>query len=171
MRTLLLHCLLLLAALAPPAAAHMMKIDGDAGVVIHVDPDDNPVAGEPARVFLEIKHKSPQFKAAACDCRLRISRAGTTVIEQAVRPGDFRAGVASLVFPAGGIYRVAVSGKPAAGAAFKAFQVAFDIRVENGAQAPASEGGSVHAHWPALLAALLAALAAGFAIFKTRKKP
>ena len=149
----------------------MMKVDGNAGVVIHVDPNDDPVAGEPARVFLEIKHKSPQFNAAACDCRLRISRDGTTVVEQAVRPGDFHSSVASLVFPAGGIYRVAVSGKPSAGAGFDPFEVAFDVRVENAAGAAPPQESWASRHWPGVLAALLAALAGALTIFKTRKKP
>jgi len=129
-------CIMLL----PAAAAHMLKTDGDIGVLMHVDPDDEPVAREPATFYFEIKDRSGKFSSARCDCRLRVLNEGREVLHEAPAERTAQANGAALAaaytFAEAGVYRVELHGVPAGDASFTAFSVPFDVRVErNGAGA------------------------------------
>lgn len=47
--------LLLVFALPQTASAHVLQTDGSIGAVLHVDPDDNPIIGEKATFFFDLK--------------------------------------------------------------------------------------------------------------------
>jgi hypothetical protein len=114
---------------AAEAGAHMLKTDGDIGVLMHVDPNDEPVAREPATFFFEIKDRSGHFSGAECDCRLKILREDRQIADQPAQAGQ--TGVAAkFSFPEAGMYRVELNGAPVAQGRFARFSVPFDLRVE-----------------------------------------
>lgn len=161
MRTLVAVVLMLLSAI-PPVFAHMLKTDGDIGVLMHVDPNDEPVQGEKASFYFEIKDRTGRFTSAGCDCRLRVFSGQKQIADEAAQatgtsPGS-GAAAAWFVFPAAGIFRIELAGTPAK-AAFSAFKVSFDLRVERGD----SRANALSGPWLAfviVVAALLLAAAA-----------
>ncbi len=127
----LLPVLFLLASVATgsTAMAHLLKIDGDIGVLMHIDPSDAPLERQKATLFLEIKDRSGQFAPGRCECRLSIASQGRQIFAAPVFRGELSSAV-SFSFPAAGAYRVEVSGVPAVSGAFQPFRVAFEVRVQ-----------------------------------------
>ncbi len=119
-------------ALCGQALAHVLKIDRDIGVLMHIDPGDSPVERDKATLFFDIQDRTGRFGAGQCDCRLRIQRDGAQVFEGKLAVQSAQSAAASYSFPEAGMYRVEVSGQPQPGAVFQAFTAAFDVRVERG---------------------------------------
>ena len=120
----------LLVAIYPPAAlAHLLQTDGDIGVLMHVDPGDEPAVGEQATLMFELNDRREAFRPDRCDCRLRILLNDKEVFNGALMGDKSASAAVPFVFTDAGIYRVEVAGDPRPGAAFKAFRVAFDVRV------------------------------------------
>lgn len=134
MRYLLLSCALLLFFLtASFSYAHILSVDGAMGVTLHVDPQDEPLAGVPSRIYVLFSPKSGTYFALEhCDCRLRIEKGGTQLVEMSVTHEAEHAGdshVLTYAFPERGVYRVVVEGASASGPLFDPFSVHFDLRV------------------------------------------
>lgn len=122
-------------ALALPASAHEWKTDGKIMVLLHAEPGDDPVVGEPARLFLYVKDEEEQFDPALCDCRVRVTGSGMTVFDDAVgetTDTDWGSNVleAPVTFPRRAVYTVALTGAPKAGAGFAPFALDYTMRVE-----------------------------------------
>src|SRR5258708_30418892 len=75
----LVFCLL---SLAQRAEAHFLVIDGDIGVVLHVDPNDDPVAARPAYFFFTFKDATGKFQAKNCYCRINIVEQDKVIYSQ-----------------------------------------------------------------------------------------
>src|SRR6185369_15266285 len=56
--------------------AHILKYDGDIGAVLHVDPDDDPIAGQPTNFFFEFRDKTNKFVSGDCNCTVTITEEG-----------------------------------------------------------------------------------------------
>src|SRR5689334_22170899 len=87
--------------IAPQASAHSLETDGNIGGVIHIDPDDSPVAGEAAVLFFELKDKTRQFEFQHCDCRITISSEGRQFYA-----GPLTSLVYRYTFPQAGDYQI-----------------------------------------------------------------
>ncbi len=143
--------LLLLAMLHQPVAlAHQLETDGDIGVLMHVDPGDEPVVGEQATFMLDIQDRRGAFLLAGCDCRLRLSLDGGEVFSGQIKDDKSGTLTVQVLFAKPGIYRAEVTGDPLSGTVFQKFRVVFDVRVTPGE----SSGGS----WWLLIACAIAAL-------------
>ncbi len=126
----LVYFLALGAWLCSPASAHLLKIDRDIGVLMHIDPADAPIEREQATLFFDIKDRTGKFAAERCDCRLQVIDRGKQIFSDRLS-GQGLSASAAFSFPAAGMYLVQVSGAPRQ-AAFQSFHVAFDVRVERG---------------------------------------
>ncbi|MEJ0073385.1 MAG: hypothetical protein WDN27_04895 [Candidatus Saccharibacteria bacterium] len=64
--------LIVMAGLAIPgaASAHVLKIDGSIGGVLHINPDDNPTTGNPTDYILSFDDDSGKFNLA----KMRLQR-------------------------------------------------------------------------------------------------
>ena len=149
-----------LVAMHPPAVlAHILQTDGDVGVLMHVDPGDEPVVGEPSMFMFEITDRREKFSLDRCDCRLRVLLNDKEVLSEPLK-GDQSASVAvPFVFAEAGIYRAEIAGNPRPGAASQAFRVAFDVRVIPNESQEISGWSVVQKYW-VLIAAAFAALIA-----------
>src|SRR5258706_8999090 len=90
--------------------AHTLKIDGTIGVILHVDPDDAPVAGIESKLFVEIQDKSGRFNVnnpENCDCRLSIVQKDKTIKTLAVTTGGTYNQL-RYTFPISGVYHVVI---------------------------------------------------------------
>ena len=118
------------------ASAHVLESDGSVGAVLHINPADEPVAGEVSDIYFEIKDKKQKFQAKDCVCKLRITRDRTVIFEQ---PFD-KDGGSSYTFPAQDVYTVSALGTPKEGATFEPFELNYSVRVEKGAVGTANVG-------------------------------
>lgn len=114
------------------AAAHEYKTDGSVTVLLHSNPDDDPIAAEPASLFFQVSDTSERFDPALCDCSVTISNQGQKLFGGSL----FRIGGPSIysftipfTFPKKAVYSISVTGKPKAVGTFQSFQVQYDLRI------------------------------------------
>lgn len=72
-QVLLLFVFVLFLTIASPAIAHKVKTEGDVGATLHVEPNDNPRAGEPAKTWFALTRKGGKvIPIAECNCQLAV---------------------------------------------------------------------------------------------------
>ncbi len=164
-----------------PTYAHLLKTDGSIGAVLHIDPDDDPVAGQQAGFFFEFKDKQNKFTPRNCDCTFSITEDGKEIFSQALFANNANPSLdnASLffTFPERNVYQVKVSGKPNSPNAFQAFTLVYDIRVAKGtnqSSSPIQSAGSnnwLSIHFAHLIAAIIIAVFFVFSMIWQKLKP
>jgi len=134
--------ILFLGLLASPVSAHEVKISGDVGGTLHIAPNDNPQAGQPAQAWIALTRRGGQIiPLAQCNCQLAIYSQPRTARSAAILKPTLKAvsaeryqGVpgAEIVFPKPGSYVLELNGTPKAGASFKPFQLTYTVTVGAG---------------------------------------
>ena len=158
------------ALLSATASSHLLKIDRDIGVLVHVDPNDAPVAREKAALFIEIKDRSNRFAPERCDCRLAISAQGKQIFSDKIFTQGRQSSGSFFLFPEAGMYRLDVVGTPLDGTSFQAFRIPFDIRVEPNESSQGSGESPLTRYWPVWMVLLLAVIAFIFAVLSRKKR-
>ncbi len=142
-----------------PVFAHVLKVDGNIGAVLHIDPDDDPIANLPSNFYFEFKDKQNQFDITKCNCQVYISESGKQLYTQAISSPTF-----SYTFLKKDVYQLVVIGQPTSGYNFQQFSLSYDIRVarENlSSQATNYPSQTTNpfdwilSHWPHFLAGFL----------------
>ena len=130
----LCFCLMLL-AFPGFVYAHTLKIDKNIGIILHVDPDDAPVATEETKLFVEIEDKNGRFNVTNpenCDCRMTILQ-GDTVLKTVPVTTAGAYNQLRFTFPRSGVYYVRILGKPnGKGLQFQEFTGDFEYFVKPG---------------------------------------
>lgn len=113
--------------------AHVLKTDGDIGAILHIDPDDDPIAGSLSTFFFEFKDRTDKFKPQDCDCNISIFEGGKDIYSQPLfqnnpSPSLDNASF-SYTFPEKNVYQVTIYGKPKTPNEFQTFYLNYDIRV------------------------------------------
>lgn len=120
-------------------SAHVLKTDGSIGAVIHVSPDDDPVARTSTDFFFDIKDKSSKFSPDTCDCKAAIIQGGKEIYSaplfQNSNGPSLDSASFSFTFPEKDVYKVQISGKPTTPNAFQPFTLSWDLRVAKEANA------------------------------------
>jgi hypothetical protein len=140
-RTIVALCALALLTAPTPTLAHVTKSDGDMKVMMHLDPDDEPLAGSSTKLHLLFRHAQQSFELSNCDCAVwiapykdlaSIEATGTHIplSEDMREASDSRVYATTTTFPTRGIYALVVEGTPREESAFKPFRVVFDTRVD-----------------------------------------
>jgi len=124
-----------------PASAHQLQVDNNIGAELHVEPQDDPVAGQEAKLYFEITDRTGQFQEGNCDCKVAIERNGQNI---------FTADLADPVhytFPEQDSYIVSLSGAPKPGVDFQNFTLRYDIQAQGGSRSSNSfvAGAKQHA--------------------------
>lgn len=130
---IILSFIFIFSLLPQPASAHFLKTDQTVGAVIHVTPNDEPVAGLPSSFFFEFKDEANKFRPDECDCTFLVKRAGKTIYSQKLfqnndKPSLKDASI-SYTFPQTDIYQVQIEGKSKAENLFAPFTLSWDFRV------------------------------------------
>ncbi|MEA5617104.1 hypothetical protein VB711_04510 [Cronbergia sp. UHCC 0137] len=122
--------------------AHKVKIAGDIGGTLHIEPNDNPRAGEPAQAWFALTRKGGKIlPLKECNCQLSIYAEPHTpgeppLLEPVLIPvqAERYQGIpgATITFPKPGAYQLELSGKPATGGSFQPFELKFDVTVAAG---------------------------------------
>jgi hypothetical protein len=133
-----------MAGLAPQALAHVLKNDGPIGVLLHVNPDDDPIVGQPAALLFSVTDSTNRFDPAACNCMVTISEQGKQLFSGSMLRLGSAASIYSLTlpftFPEKAVYHIVASGHPKNGKSFQNFQVDYDLRVDRGTDAQPASG-------------------------------
>jgi len=110
--------------------AHTLKTHSTVGALFHVDPNDQPIAGMPATIYIELQDKSNLLTTDNCNCKLVISMLDKEVFAAPI----FQPGSASLAtktaftFPEAGVYTVSLEGEPTDG--IEPFDLDYEVEVK-----------------------------------------
>ncbi|TAF04162.1 MAG: hypothetical protein EAZ77_16090 [Nostocales cyanobacterium] len=135
----------------PIASAHTVKIAGDVGGTIHIEPNDNPRAGESAETWFALTRKGGKvLPLKECNCQLAIYAEPHTpgepaLLQPALKPvnAERYQGIpgAEITFPKPGIYELQLSGKPTTDGSFRPFELKFQVTVAAGKAVAATQAG------------------------------
>jgi hypothetical protein len=125
---------LILSVIALPAAvsAHVLKIDGDIGAVLHINPDDNPVSGRPTDYILYFEDYTGRFDLSVCRCQVSVVKDGRTLATSSLAKAAGLTSENKFTFPQPGVYDLKVSGQPERTGAFQPFALDYPVRVTGG---------------------------------------
>jgi hypothetical protein len=133
---------------ATPVEAHVLASDGNIGAVLHVDPDDNPIAGQQSGFFFEFKDKQNKFTPQNCDCTFVVIENGKTIYTQPLFQSNSNPSLSSAsvfyTFPQRDVYEVDVIGKPLTPHAFQQFKLVWNWRVDQQASQQSTSVQSNH---------------------------
>ncbi|MHC5934396.1 hypothetical protein [Nostoc sp.] len=125
-----------------PVAAHQVEVAADVGATLHIEPNDNPSAGEPSQAWFALTRRGGKvIPLSQCNCQLAVyakpyAAGEPPLLEPALEPvaAERYQGVpgAEVVFPKPGIYELQLNGKPVSGARFKPFKLKFEVTVAGG---------------------------------------
>ncbi len=145
---LLLSCIVITLTNILPVSAHKVEIAEDVGGTLHLEPNDNPPAGEAVVAWFALTRKGGQvIPLEQCNCQLAIytephSADSPALLKPPLKPvsAERYQGIpgAEITFPQPGAYQLQLSGKPAPEADFKPFQLKFNVTVAAGSAAPAT---------------------------------
>ncbi|MEE3715655.1 hypothetical protein V2H45_02725 [Tumidithrix elongata RA019] len=130
-----------LSVLPTKVYAHEVEVSGDVGGLIHLEPNDNPVAGKPTQVWIALTKRGGEIiPLEQCDCILEVRtkpfRLSSVPIFPTLKPtsAERYRGIpgAEVIFPHIGRYELQLSGKPKAGADFSPFVLNFEVTVATG---------------------------------------
>jgi hypothetical protein len=135
------------------AEAHFLQISGSIGAVLHIDPDDDPIAGQVSAFYFEFKDESKKFVVQDCNCSIIITDL-TTKEKTAIPQKDIgyiqtTTLIFKYTFPKKGIYRVEVVGP---------FTLSYDIRVDRESIAQETKVPSHTLHYILFGGAILATI-------------
>jgi hypothetical protein len=107
-------------------ASHQTLVNNGVAVTLHVNPNDEPVAGQEAIVsVVKIATKKGIFKWSTCRCHMKIFKPdGTTLLDQTAVPK------LTFTFPAVGAYGITVSGRVNRNHKWATFKVTFGLRAD-----------------------------------------
>jgi hypothetical protein len=124
------------------AEAHKVKTTEDVGATIHIEPNDNPRAGEVSKAWFALTRKGGKvIPLSKCKCQLAVYAEPHAVkepalLEPALQPMTVERykGIpgAEITFPRPGAYQLQLRGKPASGESFKPFELKFEVTVAAG---------------------------------------
>jgi hypothetical protein len=113
--------------------AHTLKTDGQITVLLHTDPDDDPVAGREATILLSVTDPASQFNPADCDCLVTVAEKNRQLLS--IHPPTSRQTsiydfAVPITFPERAVYQITLSGTPKSAGQFQPFAVTYDLRVD-----------------------------------------
>lgn len=152
--------------------AHVLETDGTIGAVLHIDPEDDPIAGQPSGFFFEFKDKDGKFKPQDCDCLFTVLEDGKQFFSQPLFASSSEASLTSATvffnFPKKSVYQIEVVGTPIKEDLFQSFTLVYDVRVarEGGVSKPDSGAGR---YSPLFVFVVIASVLGVFALFKRRR--
>ena len=141
------------------AQAHTVKTSGDVAALFHIEPDDNPKAGQASRAWFALTKKGGELiPLEKCNCKLEVhpephKEGSEPLLEpplKAISAEQYQ-GVpgAEIVFPKAGIYELEISGTAKDGQSFQPFELSYDVTVQSGEAAQSSIAPSPIAQVPA----------------------
>jgi hypothetical protein len=136
-------CFVLFGMTSGSVSAHVYLTVGPMEIFSHIDPDDDPIVGEQARLFFIFAHADNKFDSKLCDCTATVkTNAGKELYSTKLfKVADPSVAEFDYTFADKGIYDIEITGKPLAGASFEAFEAHRILRVERTAVGTVEDKG------------------------------
>ncbi len=138
-------------SLTQPVSAHVLLTSGSIGATVHVDPEDDPIVGNPTNFYFEFKDKENKFNSADCNCKISLSKNGTEIYSQdlfTTSPGnDISSPIFQFTFPEKNIYTLKITGIPKTPESFQAFELNHTLRItreQNSNQPTTTNPSGIH---------------------------
>jgi len=110
-----------------PGWAHQIASNNGVSVQVHVNPNDEPIAGTPTTIWVvrvkNVKGKG-LFSWATCRCQLKVFDSSGTVVQS----GAAKAAQTAITFPEAKAYGITFSGRIKRNGIWKTFKVSYAIR-------------------------------------------
>lgn len=117
-----------------PVEAHFLATDKNIGAILHVDPNDSPMAGSQASFFFEFKDKLNKFKPQNCNCTFEVDADGKAIFTQSLFQNNSNPSLSNAsifyTFPKIDVYTIKVIGNPITPNAFQPFTLTWYFRVD-----------------------------------------
>ncbi len=120
-------------------SAHEVEVSGDVAATFHLEPNHNPRAGQPAKVWFALTRRGGQIiPLQQCNCKLAVypkeRQEGDKPLMQPPLKGvsvERYKGIpgADIVFPKAGLYQLKLSGTAKNPANFKPFELTYTVSV------------------------------------------
>lgn len=133
---------LILLLSASPSFAHSVKVSQGVGGTLHIEPNDQPTAGESSLVWFALTRRGGQtIPLTECDCQLQVfkeprSANPTPILTPSLTPVNAERYTqipgANFAFPQPGRYQLQITGKPKTGGSFQPFELTFPVTVAQG---------------------------------------
>lgn len=115
--------------------AHFLAVDNGISAYLHIDPNDDPIAGETAILNFDIHDEQKHFMLATCDCSVFIKENGKTLfsdnLKKHMAKNSIGTGSVSYIFPSATVYTIEVVGKPLQKNSFQPFDLQWDFRINH----------------------------------------
>ena len=105
--------------------AHVLETAGSIGMVLHVDPDDDPIAKVPSKMYFDFKDKAGDFDINNCTCYLKIYAQDELIHTERLIKTD-----TTFTFPNKNVYTIRLEGEPKTNPGFNKFSLSYDLRVD-----------------------------------------
>lgn len=127
-------------AIALPVFAHKVQTAADVGATLHIEPNDNPRAGESSLTWFALTRKGGQIiPLSECDCKLAVyskSSSSQPLLEPPLKSISAERfeniPAAEIVFPQAGAYRLQFTGSPKVAGSFQPFELSYEVNVAPG---------------------------------------
>lgn len=125
--------LLIMGTTIPSVSAHELESNNGVSVIFHIEPDDNPTAGEPTVLNMLYSHEAGGFKISNYTLKVELHQGDTLVASYPVAPAFFgatREGDSTITFPSVGSYDIKLIGT-AKEKSVQSFKLDYDAKVSN----------------------------------------
>lgn len=110
-------------------SAHTRTLTEGINIVMHIDPDDDPIVNKQATFTIQFSDEKKQFKLSDCHCVASISNENKTIYAKTLINKSENEGTFTFTFPEGGIYSVQIAAYPKTEETFQYFTYTTDIQV------------------------------------------
>lgn len=124
--------LLLLTGIPAIASAHVLKVDGHIGAVLHINPDDNPTTGSPTDYIMSFDDDTGQFSLLKCNCTVSIIENGKVIAHKNLVVSSSEISEDRYTFLQPAVYIMRFGGTPKKAGAFQPFELNYEVRVTDG---------------------------------------
>lgn len=122
--------MLLAVGLPAIASAHILKVDGNIGAVLHIPPNDHPFTNTPTEFTLTfVSDDSGKFNLAGCNCTVSFIQNGKTIASQPLGVSDIDFSDNHHTFTKPGVYTFHVTGSPQRAGEFQSFSLYYEERI------------------------------------------
>lgn len=133
--------------LSAPAFAHNVKTSGNVAALFHLEPNHNPKAGDPSKIWFALTKQGGEAIALdQCNCKITVYSNQQALFQPPLSPLNaerYKALPSAVVmFPKAGIYQVEITGTPKQEGAFEGFKFNYDVTVQPGNALPSSPSES-----------------------------
>ena len=153
-------------------SAHFLLTNEKTNLLLHINPNDDPAPGEPARLNVELTKFEPGFSLPECSCTIIITNSKGEPSELSLVAQAVNRGFAQYTFPEKDIYSIQFQASPKVAGAFSSFSISTDVRISNATNTKVSSVAHPGHHYPLIFYILfgIASLYIVYISFRAWKK-